>query len=76
MKIDIKINDKKVQQALNYLVRSGGKDYAIAGTNVIYAATHQFGAEKGSFGSDRHGRSLPLGRHSSAPVSWPIKRRA
>ena len=38
-----------------------GKDYAIAGTNVIYAGTHQFGAKKGSFGSDKHGCPIPWG---------------
>ena len=131
MKIDIKINDTKLRQALNYLVRCGGdlspameatagmlvdnikeafqseqvpdrqawhplsdttikrrekagywpgqklqqtgrlansitsafsKDYAAAGTNVIYAAaTHQFDAEKGNFGSDKHGHPIPRG---------------
>jgi len=128
MKINIKINDKKAQQTLNYLARRGddlspamkaiagvlvdnivqafqseqvpdgqtwlplsdtkikrrekgnywsgqklhqtghlassitsafGKDYAVAGTNVIYAVAHQFGAKKGGFGSDKHDRSIP-----------------
>jgi len=27
-----------------------GRDYAMAGTNVPYATTHQFGAKKGQFG--------------------------
>ena len=44
-----------------------GKDYAVAGTNVIYAATHQFGAAKGGFGSDKHGRSIPWGDIPARP---------
>lgn len=32
-------------------IQSGyGRDYAVAGTNVPYAATHQFGAARGDFG--------------------------
>lgn len=33
------------------LTRSAEKDRAIAGTNVVYASTHQFGAKKGAFGT-------------------------
>ena len=49
------------------ITSSFGKDYAVAGTNVIYAATHQFGAERGSFGRDRHGRPIPWGNIPERP---------
>ena len=61
---------QKLQQTgrlASSLTSSFGKDYAVAGTNVIYAATHQFGAKKGSFGSDRHGRPIPWGDIPARP---------
>ena len=61
---------QKLQQTgrlANSITSSFGRDYAIAGTNVIYAATHQFGAKKGSFGSDRHGRPIPWGDIPARP---------
>ena len=33
---------------------------AEAGTNLVYAATHQFGAEQGEFGSTQSGRPIPF----------------
>ena len=36
-------------------------DSAIAGTNVIYAPTHQFGADRGEFGATKAGRPIPFG---------------
>ena len=38
---------------------------AEAGTNLVYAATHQFGAEQGEFGTTARGGPIPWGRHSS-----------
>ena len=43
-----------------------GKDYAIAGTNVIYAATHQFGAKQGQFATKK-GRPIPWGDIPARP---------
>ena len=34
---------------------------AEAGTNLVYAATHQFGAEQGEFGSTGSGLPIPFG---------------
>ena len=34
---------------------------AEAGTNLVYAVTHQFGAEEGEFGSTSRGQSIPFG---------------
>ena len=36
-------------------------DSAIAGTNAIYATTHNFGAARGEFGATRTGRPIPFG---------------
>ena len=41
--------------------------YVIAGTNKVYAATHQFGAERGEFGADRRGRPIPWGDIPARP---------
>lgn len=38
-----------------------GSKFAAVGTNTIYAKTHQFGARKGSFGTDSRGRPIPWG---------------
>lgn len=43
-----------------------GKDYAVAGTNVIYAAIHQFGAKKGQFATKK-GRPIPWGDIPARP---------
>ena len=34
---------------------------AAAGTNLVYAPTHQFGASEGEFGSTKTGRPIPFG---------------
>ena len=61
---------QKLQQTgrlANSITSAFGKDYAVAGTNVTYAATQQFGAGRGSFGSDRHGRFIPWGDIPARP---------
>jgi len=37
------------------------RDSAGVGTSKIYATTMHYGAEKGSFGNDKHGRPIPWG---------------
>ncbi|MEZ5444904.1 MAG: phage virion morphogenesis protein [Gammaproteobacteria bacterium] len=37
------------------------------GTNRVYGATHQFGAAKGSFGTDKRGRPIPWGDIPARP---------
>lgn len=48
------------------LTAEHGKDYAIAGTNLIYAATHQFGAKKGQF-TKKVGQPIPWGDIPARP---------
>lgn len=43
------------------IVGQAGKDGAVIGSNLIYAAVMQEGAAKGAFGTDRRGRPLPWG---------------
>ena len=43
------------------------KDTAGVGTNKIYAKVMQFGAKKGAFGKDKHGRSIPWGNIPARP---------
>lgn len=43
-----------------------GKDYAVAGTNIVYAAIHQFGAKKGQF-TKKQGRPIPWGDIPARP---------
>lgn len=38
------------------------RDRAVIGSPAAYAAVQQFGAAKGAFGRDRHGRPIPWGR--------------
>ena len=40
---------------------------AVAGTNLVYAPTHQFGAEEGDFGSTGRGRPIPFGDIPARP---------
>ena len=40
---------------------------AVAGTNKVYAATHQFGARKGEFGRTRRGHPIPWGDIPARP---------
>lgn len=42
------------------------------GTNVIYAAVHQFGANKGAFGQTRRGAPIPWGDLPARPF-FPIR---
>ncbi len=44
-----------------------GAHYAVAGTNVIYATTHQFGATRGQYGATRGGRPIPFGDIPARP---------
>ena len=44
-----------------------GGDYGVAGTNKVYAGTHQFGADKGAFGSTRRGQPIPFGDIPARP---------
>lgn len=37
------------------------------GSGLVYAAVQQFGAKKGAFGADRHGRPLPWGDIPARP---------
>ena len=39
----------------------------LVGSPMIYAVTQQFGAKKGSFGSDKRGRSIPWGDIPARP---------
>lgn len=43
------------------LVGDWGPTFAAAGTNVIYATTMHFGAERGEFGTTKHGVPIPWG---------------
>ena len=45
---------------------SRGSD-AIVGYNLIYATTHQFGAEKGAFGTTSRGGPIPWGDIPARP---------
>ena len=40
---------------------------ASAGTNLVYAPTHQFGAEQGAFGSTGRGSPIPWGDIPARP---------
>lgn len=53
------LNDTGIlKNSINY--RFGSK-FAVVGTNLKYAAVHQFGARKGQFGQDAKGNPLPFG---------------
>jgi phage virion morphogenesis protein len=51
----------------NSISYRAGKDSVAVGTNVIYAAVHQFGAAKGAFGRTRRGAPIPWGRIPARP---------
>lgn len=51
----------QVTGVLSKIVADYGRDFAVAGTSVIYGATHQFGAARGAYGSTRHGSPIPWG---------------
>jgi len=55
---------KKLQRTgrlVSSLVSDSGPTFAIAGTNLVYATTQNFGANKGQFGTTKHGSPVPWG---------------
>lgn len=61
---------RKLQVTRN-LLDSINPDYdsatAVVGTNLAYAATHQFGAGRGEFGATKHGAPIPWGDIPARP---------
>ncbi len=51
---------------LNYGA-GAGPDFVEVGSSLIYAATHQFGAGKGRFGSNSRGQPIPWGDIPARP---------
>ena len=51
----------------NSIFRDYGPDFVEIGTNKVYGATMQFGAAKGSFGTDAGGSSIPWGNIPARP---------
>lgn len=49
------------------IVSDYGRDFAEVGSNKVYAPTHQFGAEKGEFGTSSRGRPIPWGDIPARP---------
>lgn len=54
----------RLRGTLNY---QAGKNEVRIGTPLIYGATHQFGAKKGSFGTTRRGSPIPWGDIPARP---------
>lgn len=54
----------RLRGTLNY---RAGKNEVRIGTPLIYGATHQFGAPKGSFGTTRRGGPIPWGDIPARP---------
>jgi phage virion morphogenesis protein len=55
---------KMLQQTgrlVSSMVPDWGPTFAAAGTNVIYATTMHYGAERGEFGTTKHGAPIPWG---------------
>lgn len=44
-----------------------GTDFAAAGTNLVYAITHQFGAERGQYGATSRGIPIPWEYRKNKP---------
>lgn len=42
-------------------VPAHGPNFALAGTNVVYATTMHYGAQRGQFGATKHGAPIPWG---------------
>lgn len=61
-------------QLKNSLHAFSGKDYAGVGTNKKYAATHQFGAKKGEYGTRKVSQKVRA--HSRNTKSGAVKVRA
>jgi phage virion morphogenesis protein len=63
----------KILQRLGHLAgsmsASSGADFAAAGTNVVYAITHQVGAAKGAFGATKKGQPIPFGDIPARPFA-------
>ena len=58
----------QVSGTLSHSITSAhGADFALAGSNIIYAATHQFGARRGQFGSTKRGAPIPWGDIPARP---------
>lgn len=54
----------RLANSINY---RADKTSVSVGSNVIYAAVHQFGAERGAFGRTRRGAPIPWGKIPSRP---------
>lgn len=54
----------RLRESLHYQVN---KNTLAFGTNVVYAAVHQFGALKGAFGQNKRGTPLPWGNIPARP---------
>jgi phage virion morphogenesis protein len=59
----------RLAASFNYKASSS---QVVVGTNVEYAATHQFGAEKGAFGKNKRGIMIPWGKIPARPF-LPIR---
>lgn len=57
---------------MNSIGHRAGSDFVEIGTNVEYAATHQFGARKGRYGKTRRGAPIPWGDVPARPF-LPIR---
>lgn len=55
----------RLASSIAYTASNGSLDL---GTNVIYAGTHQFGANKGSYGRTRRGAPIPWGDVPARPI--------
>ena len=60
----ILIQDRYLRDLINYQI-SGNT--LLVGSSRIYASTHQFGAEKGSFGRTKRGAPIPWGDIPARP---------
>ena len=55
----------RLQNSFSYQAGPTSVEY---GTNVEYASTHQYGASKGAYGADQHGRPIPWGGIPARPM--------
>ena len=66
-----KINKDRILTREGYLGGTiafrASPDEVLVGSNLIYAGTHQFGAEKGAFGSTSRGSPIPWGDIPARP---------
>lgn len=60
----ILIQTARLRNSIAFKVK--GTSVAV-GTNVVYAATHQFGAEAGDFGQTSRGQAIPFGNIPARP---------